>query len=125
MYVVRCCIRMNQNIQSHNNSSLREEIAKRLWQIGIRDEYGIEEIQDVYEYEYGVHDWRTYTEKDKKQYLEDVDDILKLFEKRLEYIQESKEEFDYEGHYHGDDEFWSGYELGFEKAFEIIKKEML
>jgi hypothetical protein len=56
---------------------------------------------------------------------EAADDILKLIERRIDYIHEIKEEYNYEGHYHGDDEFWSGYELGFEKAFEIIKQEML
>jgi hypothetical protein len=84
MCVVRCYTKMNQNIQSHNNSSLREEIAKRLWQIYIRDEYGITEVRDSYEYEYGVHDWRTYTERDKRGYLEDADDILKMVEKTID-----------------------------------------
>jgi hypothetical protein len=59
----------------------------------------------------------------KAGYYTDI--ILKLIEKKTDYIHEIKEEYNYEGHYHGGDEFWSGYELGFEKAFEIIKQEML
>jgi hypothetical protein len=66
--------------------SLREEIAKLLWQIYIQNEYGIEEYKDEYEYEYGVHNWTQYSEQDKKGYLEEADEILKLIEKKIDTI---------------------------------------
>ena len=64
--------------------TLKEEIAKLLWQIYVRNEYGIEEYKDEYRYEYGVHNWTKYTEQEKKGYLEEADQILKLFEKLID-----------------------------------------
>lgn len=66
--------------------NLKEEIAKRLWRNYIRDEYGLEEVNDKHAYEYGVYDWSEFTDKDKKGFLEDADQILKMIEKRLDEI---------------------------------------
>jgi hypothetical protein len=64
--------------------TLREEIAKLLWQIYIRNEYGIKEYKNEYRYEYGVHNWTQYTEQEKKGYLEEADEIIELFEKIID-----------------------------------------
>lgn len=76
--------------------SLRQEIAKRLWQNYVRDEYGIEEVKDEYEYEYGVHNWNVYTEEDKKGYLEEADEILELIEKRIDSKLKTNKKIDIE-----------------------------
>lgn len=73
--------------------SLRQEIAKRLWQNYVCNEYGIEEVKDEYEYEYGVHNWNVYTEEDKKGYLEEADEILELVEKRIDIFLDGFSKF--------------------------------
>src|SRR5215217_2757563 len=75
--------RQNYRVKGDIRMSLKEEIAKRLWQIYIRDEYGIEEYKDEYEYEYGFYNWTKYNDNDKKHYLDNADDILNLIEKRI------------------------------------------
>lgn len=71
-------------------TTLREETAKLLWLIYIRNEYGIKEYKDEYRYEYGVHNWTKYTEQDKKGYLEEADEIIELFEKMIDEKQNIK-----------------------------------
>ena len=51
-----------------------------------------------------------------------ADRILKMIGKKIDSISECEESD--EGGYHGDEEFWSGFQIGFEQAFIKIK-EML
>ena len=53
-----------------------------------------------------------------------TDDVISKIEKTIDTIQENKEELDYYGGYSGDEEFWAGYDLAFDKAFELIKQEI-
>jgi hypothetical protein len=50
-----------------------------------------------------------------------VDEILKLFEKRIDSVNDLDDAIK-NGGYSGDEEFWAGYQLGFDKAIELIKK---
>lgn len=52
-----------------------------------------------------------------------IEEILKLFEKRIDEIQ-STGDGNYFG-YSGDQEFIDGFDIGFDEAFKLIKKEML
>ena len=51
-------------------------------------------------------------------------DILQMIEKRIDSIGESRDSIDYFG-YSGDNEFLSGFDIGFVEAFKLIKKEIL
>ena len=49
--------------------------------------------------------------------------ILRAISKRINSINDLPDSIK-NGDYHGDEEFWAGYGLGFDKAMELTKQEL-
>lgn len=84
-----------------------------------------EEIANIFDECMGYHEGiRVPDHEEGYRAIDYSDKVLKLVVKRIDSINDLDDEIK-EGNYHGDEEFWAGYQLGFDKAIELTKKEML